>query len=167
MSDEKGHRSQYYEPPAPSGSARIAAARAGLALAAAALAALALAACGSGERSFGAEDFIEEANAHGASLELGEPLSTSEADVELYALTIEEPEEEDDSGDEPAIEHEHGGGSLRVTDSVDDAEAEVSRCEQAVSLFCYRAANIVLILEQDADPEALSDLAGALRALEE
>jgi hypothetical protein len=36
-----------------------------------------------------------------------------------------------------------------------------------VSLFCYRAANVVLIFEQDAEPEALSEVAGALRALEE
>lgn len=167
MSDEKSHQHEYYEPPGPCGSARLAAARAGLALAAVALAALALAACGSGERTFGAEEFIDEANAHGASLELGEPLSTSDADVELYAVTIEEPEEVHDSGGEPVIGHEHGGGSLRVTDSVEDAEAEVERCEQAVSLFCYRAANVVLIFEQDAEPEALSEVAAALRALEE
>jgi hypothetical protein len=160
MSDEKGHPSQYYEPPGPGGSAR-------LALAAVALLGLALPGCGSGERSFSAEEFVAEANAHGANLELGEPLSTSEADVELYSLTIEEPPGGEEIGKGPAIEHEHGGGSLRVTESVEDAEAEVGRCEQAVSLFCYRAANVVLIFEQDADPEALSEVAAALRALEE
>ena len=160
MSDEKGHRHQYYEPPGRGGSAR-------LAFAALALFGLALAACGSGERTFSAEEFVEEANAHGASLELGEPLSTSESDDELYSLTIEEPASHEDAEAVPEIGHEHGGGSLRVTDSVEDAEAEVERCEQAVSLFCYRAANIVLIFEQDAEPEALSEVAGALRALEE
>jgi hypothetical protein len=160
MSDEKGHPSQYYEPPGPGGSAR-------LALAAVALLGLALPGCGSGERSFSAEEFVAEANAHGANLELGEPLSTSEADVELYSLTIVEPPGGEEIGKGPAIEHEHGGGSLRVTDTVDEAEAEVSRCEQAVSLFCYRAANVVLIFEQDAEPEALSEVVGALRALEE
>jgi hypothetical protein len=167
MSDEKGHRSQYYEPPGSGGSARVAAARAALALGAVALAALALPACGSGERTFSAEEFIDEANTHGASLELGQPLSTSETDVELYALTIEEPQSAEGAEADPAIADEHGGGSLRVTESVDDAEAEVERCEQAVSLFCYRAANVVLIFEQDAEPEALSGVAAALRALEE
>lgn len=168
MSDEKGHRNQYYEPPGPGGSAWLALAAGGArrASTAAALAVLALSACGSDERSFSAEEFIEEANAHGANLELGEPLSTSDADVELYSLTIDEPPGGEEIGEGPAIEAEHGGGSLRVTESVDEAEAELSRCEQAVSLFCYRAANVVLIFEQDAEPEALSAIAGALRALE-
>jgi hypothetical protein len=159
MSDEKGHRHPCYEPPGPAGSAR-------LAFAALAIFGLALAACGSGERTFTAAEFVEEANSRGANLELGEPLSTSETDAELYALTIEEPAGHEDAEATPEIGHEHGGGSLRVTGSVEDAEAEVERCEQAVSLFCYRAANIVLIFEQDADPEALSEVAGALRALE-
>jgi hypothetical protein len=125
---------------------------------------LALAACGSGDRSFSAEEFVEEANSHGAGIELGAPLETTEPGAELYALTLEEKGEE---GDEPELGHEHGGGSLKVAADGEAAEAEYARCEEAATLLCYRAANVVVIIQPDAQPESLARVAAAFRALQE
>lgn len=125
--------------------------------------ALALSACG--ERSFTVEEFIDEANANGVKLALGEPLSTDEGGAELYAVTIEDQPAGDAGSGEIQIAESHGGGSLRVEDDTEAAEAEYARCEQA-GLFCYRAANIVLIFEADAEPDALAELARALRAIQ-
>jgi hypothetical protein len=126
--------------------------------------ALALAACGSGERTFTAQEFVDDANAKGAHLALGEPLSTSEADTELYALRVEAPDSGDGGTDLPALGDEAGSGSLRVEGSSGAAEAEYERCEQA-GLLCYRAANVVLVFEADVDPDSLAELARAIRAL--
>lgn len=134
-----------------------------LALIAVIAVALTLAACG--ERSFSAEEFIAEANDHGVQLALGEPLSNEEGGAELYAITIEDPHAaEEAAGGQLEVGHEHGGGSLRVEDDAESAQAEYARCERSL-LFCYRAANIVLIFEADAEPDALAELARALRAI--
>jgi hypothetical protein len=112
-----------------------------------ALAALAAVACGSGGREFGAEEFVDEANSHGAGLELGAPLDSSQPDTELYEVTSE-----------------GGSGTLTVMSSEESAEAEYARCEDTVSLFCYRAANVALYFEE-AQPDALAHVAAALKAM--
>jgi hypothetical protein len=142
-----------------------------LAAAATSLAAL-TAGCAEGERTFTAEQFVAEANRNGARLELQAPLSATGADAETYAVALE-PGGEKAGGGEGAVaepeggeeSHEHGGGSLQVMDTAGDAEEEHRRCE-AAGLLCYRAANMVVIFEQEADPEALARLADALRAME-
>jgi hypothetical protein len=133
------------------------------------VAALALPGCGSSDREFTAEEFVQEVSAQGAPMELGQPLSTADADAELYAVEVRE--EPDAHQGEPEHEegeagHEHSGGSLKITDSADAGEEEFRRCEQAVTLLCFRAANAVLIFEQEADPEFLGKLAVAMRGLE-
>jgi len=112
-----------------------------------ALAALTAAACGSGGREFDAGEFVEEANSHGAGLELGAPLDSSQPDTELYE-----------------VRSEGGGGTLAVMESEESAEAEYARCEDTVSLFCYRAANVALYFEE-AQPDALGRVAAALKAM--
>jgi hypothetical protein len=133
-----------------------------------ALTGLAIVACGSSERTFTAQEFVEELDARGATLELGQKLSTDDPDAELYA--VENPEEKHGGGHESEqAEEEHGhahsGGSLRVTESASRAEEEFQRCEGAVTLLCYRAANVVLVFEQEADPEFLGRLTVAISAL--
>jgi hypothetical protein len=129
-----------------------------------------LAGCGSDERSFSAEQFVAEANRNGARLELGVPLSTSDTGDELYALEVghaDEPAKQQglpENGGE--LEHEHAGGSLRVSESAEDAEAEYNRCEAAATLLCYRAANVVVILEEGAEPGDLRAVESAIRAME-
>jgi hypothetical protein len=165
MGDREDHLNQYCVRAAP----RRASPRAYLVLFTVAAAAL-LAGCGSDERSFSADEFVAEANRNGAHLELGVPLSTSDTGDELYALEVgssDEPVKEqglpEDHGE---LEHEHAGGSLRVSDSTEDAEAEYSRCEGAATLLCYRAANVVVILEEGAEPRDLRALETAIRAME-
>jgi hypothetical protein len=114
-----------------------------------AAAGLVLGACGSDERSFTAEGFVDEVNSHGAKLELGAPLDTTQEDAELYEVAIPQ-----------------GGGTLKVTDSADAAREEHTRCDEA-GLFCYRAANVVLIFEPDTTPQSLANVADAFKALQE
>lgn len=127
-------------------------------------AALANAACG--ERSFTAEEFIDEANAHGVEIALGESLSDEEGGAELYAITLEDEAAAAGPAGEIGIGQDHGGGSLRIEQDTEAAQAEYARCEQA-GLFCYRAANVVLVFEADAEPDALAELATALRAIQD
>jgi hypothetical protein len=123
-----------------------------------ALAIVTLAACG--ERSFEAEQFVEEANSHGAGLELGEPLISTEPEVEVYALRVAE--EEAERAEE---EHAHGGGSLTVMEDGDAALAKYERCEAAATLLCYRAANVVVAFENSLPTDDRSRLDDAVRAL--
>jgi hypothetical protein len=115
-----------------------------------AVALLALVGCG-GERSFEPDEFVGAANAEGADLVLGEPLTSIEEGVDVYALSFEE-------GD--------SGGSLIVTADADAARDEHTRCEEAVSLVCYRAANVVLLFETDPSDPAVARVDAAIRALE-
>jgi hypothetical protein len=124
-------------------------------------AALALAACGS-EREFDAESFVSDANESGAGLVLEEPLGSGEGG-ELFTVRLEE----DDPGHQDegeAEEHAHGAGSLIVAEDEEAAEAEYARCESAVTLICYRAANVAVIF-QDLDAEERERLNAAFREL--
>jgi hypothetical protein len=116
--------------------------------------------CGGGQE-FSAEEFVEEANSHGAGLELGAPLDSIREGAELYEVTVEPAE-----GAEPTLGEQHGGGTITVTDDAAEAEAEYARCEKTVSLFCYRAANIVLFFDEEASPDTLGRVAQALKAMQ-
>jgi hypothetical protein len=113
---------------------------------------LALGACG-GERTFGPQEFVEAANEQGAGMELGEPLSSAGSESEIYAIELAS-----------SATQVHGGGSLLVADDVEQGEAEFARCERAASLICYRAANVVVRLEE-ATPEQGAQLEEAITAL--
>lgn len=138
---------------------------------------LALASGCNGEKSYDAEEFVAELNSNDPVIALGEPLTTSDADQELYAVEVieaegeaehaadeEEGDEAEQAGDEAegegeaehaadedggTDEHAHGsGGSLIVAPDEEEAFAEYERCETALSLLCYRAANVVLRIEE-------------------
>ena len=111
-----------------------------------------LAGCGE-ERTFDAEEFVEEANARGAGMELGEPLSSADPGSEVHAVELAS-----------SATQVHGGGSLIVVDDVESGQAEFTRCESAASLTCYRAANVVLRLEE-VSPEQRAQLDEAFSAL--
>lgn len=111
-------------------------------MAALALAALALAACGE-EKRFGAEEFVEEVRAQGVELTLGEELFSEDPDQELYEVELEPAAELPDETSEDA----HTGGSLSVFDDGSGADEELRSCEEAADLLCYRAANVVVVLE--------------------
>ncbi|MDQ3571974.1 MAG: hypothetical protein M3383_03835 [Actinomycetota bacterium] len=118
-------------------------------------------ACGGGERSFEAREFVEAANAAGAGILLGPPLESARDDVEVFELRFPSSSA---TGAGPHTEDDHGGGSLAVADDPAAATAEFRRCEQAVTLVCYRAANVALILE-GVDPEERARLDSAIREL--
>ena len=104
----------------------------------------ALAGCG-GEPRFTTEEFVDGVVRQGVELRLGEPLVTDEEGKELYAVELEPlggPRV--DSQGEPV----HSGGSLSVYDENEgDPDAELESCEMAADLLCFRAANVVVVLE--------------------
>jgi hypothetical protein len=112
---------------------------------------LALAACGSDDRSFSAEEFVEQAEANGMTLKLGESLTTDQEDLELFALRL--------AGG--------GTGTLAIADDADAGLAEYERCESAASLFCFRAANAVLVFDSEVPNQDLARVEAAVRAMAE
>jgi hypothetical protein len=116
-------------------------------LAALAVAALALAApaC-TKERKLSADEFVTDVNDQGVALTLGEPLHTEDESKELYAIELEPvaPPPRKEGGGE---HEEHTGGSLAVHDDNAGAEEGLSACQASADLLCYRAANIVIVLE--------------------
>lgn len=110
-----------------------------------ALAALAAAGCGGDRQTFSASEFASEVGRQGVGIRLGEPLVTDEEGKELYAVELEPvgPRLPDDEG-EPGLT----GGSLSVYDEDGEgADEELESCRAAADLLCYRAANVVVVLE--------------------
>lgn len=118
--------------------------------------ALALASCG-GERHFDADEIVEEMNARGTELAVGEQLPSTEADVEVRVLAV--------SGEEPSPSHEEAAGTVVILDDADAARAEFERCQAAISFVCFRAANVVLRFT-NLDGAQLERITAALRAIE-
>ena len=118
-----------------------------------------LAGCSDDDESlFTAEQFVNAVNQRGASLALGPELRSTREDAEVYALALT-------SSAESGEVEEHGGGSLTVMPSADEGFAEWKRCDRAASLLCFRADNIVLILEGAASDTELAALTYALSAI--
>jgi hypothetical protein len=119
-----------------------------------------LAACG--EQGFTADELVGELNDHGAGLELGEALPSTRDGIELHALRF---------ATDPAAalnaegEAEGGSGSITITSDADAGLAEYQRCEGAGALVCFRAANAVLIFEDEVPADDRARLATALRAV--
>jgi len=104
------------------------------------LAAVVLAGCSDG-RTFTAEEFVEDVNAEGVKLELGERLISDQEDTEVYAVALEP------VANLPGAEDRHAGGSISVSDDADGADEELASCRASADLLCYRAANVVVVLE--------------------
>jgi hypothetical protein len=108
--------------------------------------ALAASSC-SKERTLSASEFVADVNEQGVELTLGERLSTSDEDREIYEIELEPLQGAPAPPDEEGGEHAHAGGSLYVYDDTEAADEEVQACQAAADLVCYRAANVVVILE--------------------
>jgi hypothetical protein len=127
------------------------------------LLALIAAGCG-GDREFEAREFVDEANAKGADLVLGDSLASITEDVEVFAIGFAENHDEPDPG--AGGGHEHGGGgSMIVAGDSESASEEFARCESAVTLVCYRAANVVLYFDVEPSDEHVAKVDAAIRAL--
>jgi hypothetical protein len=99
-----------------------------------------LAGCGDG-RTFTAEEFVEEVNGEGVQLRLGSELVTDREDKELYGVELEP------VANLPGAGGAHSGGSMSVYEDSDGADEELASCEAAADLLCFRAANVVIVLE--------------------
>jgi hypothetical protein len=114
-----------------------------------AVAAIAIAGCGSDERTFDAEELTAELSENGVPLRLGESLTTEQEDLELHAIRLA-----------------HGGtGTLAIAEDSDAAVSEYERCESSASLFCYRAANAVLVFDSEVPNQDLERVEAAVAAL--
>ena len=110
---------------------------------------VAVAGCGSDERTFTAEELTAEVEENGAALELGEALTTDQEGLELHAVEL--------SGG--------GTGTLAIAEDAEAALAEYERCESAASLFCFRAANAVLVFDSEVPNQDLARVASAVEAM--
>jgi hypothetical protein len=99
--------------------------------------------CGGG-RTFAAQEFVDEVNAQGVELRLGDPLFTDEEGKELYAVELESLV---DLPGSKSSQQDRAGGSLSVYDDPSDADGKLASCESAADLLCYRVSNIVVVLE--------------------
>ena len=106
--------------------------------------ALVIPGCGQ-ERSFSAEEFVEEVNAQGVELTLEEELLTEEEGKELFAVELEPVAEL--PGEAGKGEDRHSAGSLSVYEDEGRADGEMETCRAAADLICYQAGNIVIVLE--------------------
>lgn len=121
---------------------------------------LLLAGCGSSERTFSPEGFVDAANADGAGLALGDRLDASREGVDVYGIAFAATGAT--GGGAPA---EDSGGSLLVTASATAALAEYGRCQSGTGLLCFRVANVVVILEGGVAPENVARLTAAAKAM--
>jgi hypothetical protein len=113
---------------------------------------------GCGEREFDDQELIEELNAAGAGLVLGEPLPVTTDGVAVTTVSFEEPAD-------AAAGDVHGAGALAVMDDEEAASAEFARCESAVDFTCFRAANAVLRFA-GITPDERARLTAAMQSLE-
>lgn len=121
--------------------------------------ALSLAACG-GERTFSAQSLIDEVNAEGAGLELGDVIATTPDGLDVHQVRLAAPAESP-TGKVTAPE---GDGALVVLDDAGAAEDELARCESAPAFTCFRAANAVLRFE-NLFPEEQARISTAFQAI--
>ena len=128
------------------------------------LPALALAFAGCGGTAYDdAQSFVEAANAEGAGFELGPSLSTSNPEHQIYAIELEGGQDKEEMRE--AGQAHLGGGSVTVTSGEDEARLEYEECESAVSLLCYRAGNVALVLEGEVAPAERARVDAAISAL--
>lgn len=126
-------------------------------------AALVAAGCGGEEeRTLTAREFVAEMNRNGAALKLG-PVLTENADgIDINEVEITRPAPTPTGeGTEP----DHSGhATLIVLADAEQAGDEYDRCQGAPILSCYRAANVVLRVE-DLEPTDRALLTSAISEL--
>jgi hypothetical protein len=116
-----------------------------LAALALAIAGLHTAGCG-GSQTFTASEFVDRINAEGVSVELGRRLQSSGDAKELFAVRLPPL-----PGEPPPPPGAKGGagasGSLYVFGDTGGADDQTDACHRSGGLLCFRAANIVVVLE--------------------
>lgn len=129
----------------------------------------ALAGCGE-ERTFTAAEFVQEVEEQGVALRLGGQLQTSGGADQLYSITLPplpgEPAPE--RGNEEVNHGPEGGGSgsLYVYDDGGGASDQLEACRASAGLICFRASNVVVVLDEESGPLGAQRLAVAIERLE-
>ena len=107
-----------------------------------------LGACGSGERAFTAEQFVDAINEEGAGVALGPVISTNPDDAAVHSISFTEATADVGSPGAGSSDADRGSGTLLIVDDAGTARDEFDRCEGAPELTCFRAANAVLRFEE-------------------
>jgi hypothetical protein len=124
----------------------------------------ALAGCGE-ERTLTASEFVDQVNEQGVAVRLGRQLQTTGGAEQLHAITLPP------LPGEPARErgHEGGGGasgSLYVYDDGGAASDQLEACRASAGLICFRAANVVVVLDEESGALGVQRLGVAIKRLE-
>jgi hypothetical protein len=129
-----------------------------------ALAAASVAGCGSSS-TLTASELIDRINAEGVSIELGKRLAGGGGDAEeLYA--VEMPPLPGEPKPPPGAESERGArGSLYVFGDTGGAEDQLGACRASGGLICFRAENIVIVLDEESSRLEAQRLGVAIRRL--
>jgi hypothetical protein len=127
-----------------------------------------LASCG-GDQTFTASEFVDSVNDEGVTMRLGDQLQTSGGAEELHVVTLPPlsgAPERDPSG-EGEHGHEEGGasGSLYVYGEVSGAEEQLDACRASAGLICFRASNVVVVLDEESGRLEAQRLGVAIRRL--
>ena len=131
-------------------------------LVAGAVLALLAASCGGEEKTFSAEEFVDEMNESGVEMTLGQELFTDQEGKEIFEVELE-PLPGAPTPKEGALPDPHG--SMSVYEEASDADEGYGNCQRSADLLCYQASNVVIVLEGgglEADR-----LAAAMQKLEE
>ena len=125
---------------------------------------MAFAGCGSSEKTFTAAEFVDQVNEQGVSLELGRQLPAgSDADA-VYAVTLPSL-----PGEPRAADEEGSGrgpnGTLYVYGDPGGAGDRLDACRASGGLLCFRAANIVVVFDQDVGAISSQRLGVAIQRL--
>jgi hypothetical protein len=120
------------------------------------------------EEAFTASEMVAELNREGAGVELGERLQSGSADTRTFGLELAE------TGGEPEDEHaegghHHSGGSLTEFPDGDAASRELANCRRSAvasgAIYCFGAANVLIIVGDEVSRPQLSALTDAVLAL--
>jgi hypothetical protein len=122
-----------------------------------------VAGCGSAP-TLTASEFIDRINAEGVSIEMGQRLASDGSADELYA--VEMPPLPGEPKPPPGSESGRGAsGSLYVFGDTGDAEDQLQACRASSGLICFRAENIVVVLDEDSSRLEAQRLGVAIRRL--
>ena len=128
-----------------------------------ALAAVMLVACGS-EETFTAAEFTQQIRDQGVSIRLGRQLPTSGDADQLFAVRLPRlpgepapPRDSEGNGD--------ASGTMYVYGDTGGAGDELDACRAAGGLLCFRAANIVVVFDEETGGLQSQRLALAIKRL--
>jgi hypothetical protein len=151
----RGHRGFSLSASSPMGGAKL--------LGLLALASALIAGCGS-QPNLSASEFIDRINAEGVSIVLGERLATSGGADEVYGVEL--PPLPGEPKPAPGSEAGRGAsGSLYVFGDTGGADDQLEGCRASTGLICFRAENIVVVLDEESSRLEAQRLAVAVKRL--